>query len=449
MVGTIGGPSLRRLTLGARAESGARPRRGDRMTEDRIVATYLVETPFSLEHAAQKIAGVQSSSTFVAVPGETEALRERVGARVERLEALETVDVPALRGAKRPAAGDGYTRGIVALSIPFDNVGPNLPTILSTIMGSLFELSELSGVRLIDVEWPAPMAQRYPGPQFGVTGTRAQAGVHGRPILGTIIKPPVGLTPQETAEMVGRVAEAGIDFVKDDEIQANSPRSPLAERVVAVMRVVNDFAQRTGKKPMIAFNISDELDAMLRHHDTVLAHGGTCVLVSINSVGPVGVSALRRHSQLPIHGHRNGWGLWTRHPFLGIDFMAYQKLWRLVGVDQLHVNGLANKFWEPDESVLRSIGACLTPMLGGYTVMPVIGSGQTVRQVFATFERSQTTDVIYLAGGGIMGHPGGAAAGVTALRQAWDAAMAGVRLEAYAESHTELSEALATFGAPL
>ena len=419
------------------------------MEAERIVATYFIETSLSLERAAQKIAGVQSSSTFVAVPGETEELRERVGARVERITSLGRAETPGLRGAKPPEPGRGYERGEIDISIPFDNVGPNLPTILATIMGSLYELSELSGVRLMDIAWPAAMAERYPGPQFGVEGTREKAGVQGRPIIGSIIKPPVGLTPDETAEMVRKLAEAGVDFVKDDEIQANSPRSPLEKRVAAVMRVVNDHAERTGKKVMVAFNISDELDAMLRHHDTVLEHGGTCVLVSINSVGPVGVSALRRHCQLPIHGHRNGWGLWTRHEFLGIDFIAYQKLWRLVGVDQLHVNGLANKFWEPDESVLRSIRACLTPMLGGYTVMPVIGSGQSARQVFATYQRSQTTDVIYLAGGGIVGHPAGAAAGVASIRQAWDAAMEGVPLERYAESHPELEQALDAFGGAL
>ena len=419
------------------------------MEAERILATYLIETPLSLERAAQKIAGVQSSSTFVAVPGETEALRERVGARVERIEPLGSAAAPGLRGATSPEPGRGYERGLVAISIPYDNVGPNLPTILATVMGSLYELSELSGVRLMDIAWPAAMAERYPGPQFGVEGTREKAGVQGRPIIGSIIKPPVGLTPDETAEMVRKLAEAGVDFVKDDEIQANSPRSPLAERVAAVMRVVNDHAERTGKKVMVAFNISDELDAMLRHHDTVLEHGGTCVLVSINSVGPVGVGALRRHCQLPIHGHRNGWGLWTRHEFLGIDFIAYQKLWRLVGVDQLHVNGLANKFWEPDESVLASIRACLTPMLGGYTVMPVVGSGQSARQVFATYQRSQTTDVIYLAGGGIVGHPAGAAAGVASIQEAWEAAMQGIPLEQYATSHPALQQALEAFGGPL
>ena len=198
---------------------------------------------------------------------------------------------------------------------------------------------------------------------------------------------------------------------------ANPPHSPLAERVKAVMHVVNELADRTGRKVMFAFNISDQLDRMLEHHDTVVAAGGTCVMVSLNSVGLAAVDYLRRRASLPIHGHRNGWGMFTRHPALGMEFTAYQKLWRLAGVDQLHVNGLKNKFCEPDESVVRSIKACLTPMFGGYTVMPVVSSGQWGGQAPETYRQTQTLDLMYLAGGGILAHPerpGGRRRGVAA-----------------------------------
>ncbi|MDS7278894.1 RuBisCO large subunit C-terminal-like domain-containing protein, partial [Klebsiella pneumoniae] len=82
----------------------------------------------------------------------------------------------------------------------------------------------------------------YPGPQFGIEGTHKLAGVFDRPILGTIVKPSVGLTPEQTADLVGELAEAGIDFVKDDELMANSPHSPLKDRARAVMRTINAYA---------------------------------------------------------------------------------------------------------------------------------------------------------------------------------------------------------------
>jgi ribulose-bisphosphate carboxylase large chain len=150
--------------------------------------------------------------------------------------------------------------------------------------------------------------------------------------------------------------------------------------------------------------------------------------------------------ELVIHGHRNGWGMLTRHPQLGLEFTAYQKLWRLVGIDQLHVNGIENKFWEPDESVVRSIEACLTPMFGGYQVMPVVSSGQWGGQAPETYRRTSTIDLLYLAGGGIMAHPGGPASGVRAIRQAWEAAVAGESLEDAGARFFELSQAIEKFG---
>jgi ribulose-bisphosphate carboxylase large chain len=417
------------------------------MADERIIAEYLIETPLALEAAAESMAGEQSSGTFVRVPGETESLRARFSASVESIETLEPCEQPSLPGSAKPQAPNGqYQRGRVRISFPLENMGPNLPTIISTVAGNLFELRQLSGLRLLDLEFPKSLAGYFLGPQFGVAGTRRLTGVYDRPIIGTIVKPSVGLTPLETADLVRTLGQAGVDFVKDDELMANPPHSPFDERVKAVMRVVNDLASTTGRTLMYAFNISDQLDQMLRHHDTVLEAGGTCVMVSLNSVGFAGVAYLSQRISLPIHGHRNGWGMYYRQPALGMEFTAYQKLWRLAGVDHLHVNGLKNKFCEPDDSVVRSINACLTPMFGGHLAMPVVSSGQWAGQAEETFRRTETLDVMYLAGGGILAHPGGPAAGVAAIRQAWEAATAGVPLEEHARGHVELRQAIDFFG---
>jgi ribulose-bisphosphate carboxylase large chain len=324
-------------------------------------------------------------------------------------------------------------------------MGPSLPNLQATVAGNLFELSQFSGLRLTDLDLPPAFGEAYPGPQFGVEGTRRLSGVHGRPLIGTIVKPSVGLEPEETAALVGRLAEAGLDFVKDDELMANPPHSPLEARVKAVMRVVDAHAQRTGKKLMYAFNITGEIDEMKRHHDLVLAAGGTCVMASVNSVGLPGLAALRRHSQLPIHGHRNGWGMLSRCPALGISFIAAQKLWRLAGADHLHTNGLRNKFAEEDDSVVASARACLAPLLGGRPAMPVLASGQWAGQAPDTYKRVGSLDLIYLCGGGILAHPSGPAAGVASVRQGWEAALAGQSLEAAATTHAELRQAMETY----
>ena len=416
------------------------------MATERVIATYLIETPYSLQEAAEVLAGEQSSGTFVSVPGETDELRERFRARLESLPELGPVAEPSLPGGKVPEGVAQYRRARIEVSFSLENMGVNLPTLVATVAGNLFELREFSGLKLLDIELPQDFVARYPGPQFGIAGTRQLAGVEARPLIGTIVKPSVGLSPAQTAELAGELAGAGIDFIKDDELMADPPHSPLKERVEAVMKVLNKHADKTGKKEMYAFNISDSLEAMYRHHDIVQAASGTCVMVSLNSVGLAGVEALRGRASLPIHGHRNGWGMLNRHPALGIEFTAYQKLWRLAGVDHLHVNGLQNKFSESDESVVRSIKACLEPFLGGYHLMPVISSGQWGGQAPETYQLTKTVDLMYLAGGGMMAHPGGPAAGCAAIRQAWAAAVKGVELADYAREHEELRLSIEKFG---
>jgi ribulose-bisphosphate carboxylase large chain len=189
---------------------------------------------------------------------------------------------------------------------------------------------------------------------------------------------------------------------------------------------------------------------MQRRHDKVAAAGGTCIMASLNSVGLPALTHLRRNCALPIHGHRNGWGMLSRSPALGMSYIAYQKLWRVAGVDHLHVNGLRNKFSESDESVIASARECLTPMFDaparGCEVMPVFSSGQWAGQAFDTYRLLDSTDLIYACGGGIMAHPGGIAAGVRSIRQAWSAAVDGETLEQASAANTELRQAVEKFG---
>jgi len=412
-----------------------------------IFARYEVETAFPLEQAIGVMAGEQSSGTFLQVPGETAELKERSGAKVEWIRETGTVAGPSLPGARAPK-GEGapvWRRAETMISWPIDNMGPSLPNLLATVAGNLFELQQFSALRLVGLDLPGEFRDAYSGPQFGVAGTRRLAGVAGRPLIGTIVKPSVGMSPEETAALVEQMVDGGIDFIKDDELQSDGPHCPFGARVDAVMRVIRHHAEKTGKLAMFAFNVTGDIGQMLERHDLVERAGGTCIMVSLNSIGLPGLAYLRRHSRLPIHAHRNGWGLFQRSPHIGIGYLAYQKFWRLAGADHMHVNGLRNKFCEPDDSVLASARECTTPMFEGEgrgcEVMPVF-SCQTVRQVPDTWRGLGSADLIYAAGGGLMAHPGGVAAGVRAMRQAWDAAMSGISLESYAAEHAELRQAL-------
>lgn len=394
------------------------------------------------------MAGEQSAGTFVRVEGETDELRARFGARVVATEQIGESPAPSLRSAWTERKGLDGPRGVfrVVIDYPEDNVGVNLPTLASVVAGNLYDLGEVTGLKLIDVALTPEYRARYDLPMQGIAGTRASVGVQGRPLFGTIIKPNIGLSPGQIAALVARLAEAGADFIKDDEIAGTHPHAPVNARIRAVMEVVRRHRDRTGKLVMVAFNITDETDAMRRHADLIEAEGGSCAMVSLNWCGLSAVQTLRRHTRLAIHGHRNGYGGMGRHPLLGMGVRAYQTLYRLAGIDHMHVHGMGGKFSDLDEDVASAARHCLTSMAGDDRVMPVFSSGQWAGTLPHTLERIGSDDLMFLCGGGIMAHPGGPAAGLASLHQAHEAIRAGLPLDLAARDRSELATALATFG---
>jgi ribulose-bisphosphate carboxylase large chain len=419
-------------------------------TGDRFEASYLIETPLDPGRVAEVMAGEQSCGTFTRVAGETDALRARARATVLEVEELEPAATPSLPNAwlSRKGQSGPWRRARVQISFPVANVGPNLPSLAATVAGNLFDLGEVTGLRLESIALPPPFRDRFDLPAYGLAGTRRLTGVAEGPLVGSIIKPNVGLSPEDTAGIVDQLCGAGLDFIKDDEICADPPHAPLARRVPAVMQVVRRHRDRTGKPVMVAFNITDETDAMKRHADLVAQEGGTCLMVSLNWCGFSAVQTLRRHSGLVLHGHRNGYGGLSRHPLLGIGFQAYQVLWRLAGVDHMHVHGLDGKFAQENEEVVASAHDCQARLSDTVDdrVMPAFSSGQWAGTAPVTYAALGNTDLLFMSGGGIMAHPGGPAAGVASIRQAWDAVAAGQTLDASAATHGELAAALAKFG---
>lgn len=411
-----------------------------------VLATYYVESWYPLQVAAEVLAGEQSSGTFVAVPGETPELLERHGARVVGIEELAGPAEPSLPGAHRPPGSVALNAGRVRIEFPLENFGLSISNLQAAVTGNLYELRELAGCRLLDLELPSEFAGRYPGPGFGVAGTRRLMSATEGVLVGGIVKPSVGLRPDQYAKVVGELAGAGGDFAKDDELIANPPYSPLRERVAAVMEAIERAADRTGRKLMYAFNITDDIDRLRENHEIVLEAGGTCVMVCINLVSLAGVAYLRSFARVPIHGHRAMIGALMRHPALGIDFHAYQKLARLAGVDHIHTNGMNNKFYESNEQVAASIRAVQEPFLGGYECLPVLSSGQWAGTPEVTYRMVPTTDLLMVAGGGIFAHPGGVQAGVRSIRLGWEAAVAGVPLTDFARGKEPLEQAIAKFG---
>lgn len=415
------------------------------MANDNIYVTYRLETAGSIAELAAKIASDQSTGTFTDLPGETAAVQARCAAQVIRIDTLEPSAAPSFPD---PDGTGPYSRADVVISYPLEAIGTDIAALMTITVGGVFAVRGPTGIRVMDIDLP-PCWSVHPGPQFGIDGSRRLMGVDQGPMIASIIKPSLGLLPEETANVVAQLCDAGVDFIKDDEKLMSPGYSTLEDRVNAIMPVIDAHEQKTGKRVMYAFGISSaDPDTMLRNHDCVVAAGGNAAVININSVGYGGMSFLRKRSQLCLHAHRNGWDILTRHPGLGMEFRAYQKIWRLLGVDQFQINGIRAKYWEPDDSFVRSFHDLSTPIFSDADrPLPVVCSGQWGGQAVDTYRKTgRTLDLMYLGGGGIHGHPMGATAGVRAMRQAWKSAEQDIELVDYALDHPELAAALAKWG---
>lgn len=385
-----------------------------------IRCTYYIETAGDPARAAALLAGEQSSGTFVAVPGETDRIRERHAAEVVALRPLGTTS-PSLPSRTRP---DTVTAAEVDVEFPMENVGADIATLLTAVAGNLFELGDLHACRLQRLTLPEELVAGHPGPAFGVAGTRKLIGTTDGALVGTIVKPNVGQQEDEFRVTVRDLARAGIDLIKDDELMTDPAYLPLETRVRVATEEIESAERETGRRTMYAFNITGDLAGLRRRHDLVVAAGGTCVMLTIPVMGLPALAWLRSFAEVPIHGHRGGLAAQMRHPGLGVDYTAWQQLARLAGADHVHVSGLGSKFYETDEQVAANIAALRAPLGDTLAPVPTLSSGQNVYTPGPTFAATRTTDLMMLAGGGVIAHPDGAAAGVRSLRQAWKAAAA-------------------------
>ncbi|MFD0557876.1 ribulose-bisphosphate carboxylase large chain [Stackebrandtia endophytica] len=413
-----------------------------------ITCTYYIESDGPPEPAAAMLAGEQSSGTFIKVPTETRRIHDRHAARVTGIEELgdREPSLPSRSGADRVRAAE------ITVEFPMENVSGDIATLLTTVSGNLFELAHLYGCRLRSLTLPSPFIAAHPGPAFGIEGTRRLLGRPEGPLIGTIVKPNVGLDRDEYRRVVRGLARAGLDLIKDDELMTDPDYLPLADRVRIATEEITAAEQVTGHHVMYAFNISGNLTDLRRRHDLVVAAGGDCVMMNVPAMGLPALEWLRSFAQVPIHGHRAGLAASMRHPALGVDFTAWQQLARLAGADHIHASGLGGKFYETDEQVATNIRSLLRPL--GDTIAPLatLSSGQTVHTPSLTHRAVGSLDVLMLAGGGVAAHPAGPAAGVRSLRQAWEAAVAGQDVTAAADrwkstGDTALAEALAHFPA--
>ncbi len=404
---------------------------------ENVVATYHVEgRGINIRDAAVEIAAEESIGTWTEVTTSTDWLVKNVAAKAFEF----TME-------------DDRT-GLVKIAYPvklFDCETGGIPNMLSIVAGNLFGLSSLDNVRLLDVDLPESIVSSFLGPKFGIQGVRRLVGTEkdGRPHVGTIIKPKVGLSPKETGKVAYEAAVGGVDFIKDDETLTDQKFCPLLDRISAVMEALDKANSETGRKTLYAPDITAESYKIAELADRAIEHGAPFLMVDVVPCGysPIRMLAEDPSINVPIHVHRAGHAAFTRNPKHGISVKVMAKFTRLAGGDQLHTGTAAGKMEAKLSELLETNNFLRGEFNSLKATMPVASGGVHPRLVAPNVEKLGK-DIVIQAGGGIHGHPDGTRAGARAMRQAVDACMDRVPLEEYAKTHRELAVALERWGLP-
>ncbi|MFH1294890.1 MAG: ribulose-bisphosphate carboxylase large subunit, partial [Candidatus Aenigmatarchaeota archaeon] len=350
----------------------------------------------------------------------------------------------------------------VKISYPGELFEPgNMPQILSSIAGNVFGMKSVASLRLQDIKWPRKLIKSFLGPRLGIEGIRKLTGVKKRPLIGTIVKPKVGLHASKHAQVAYDAWMGGVDIVKDDENLSNMGFNKFDDRIIKTLSMASKAETKTGEKKIYMPNVTAETDEMIRRTKFVKKHRGTHVMVDIMTVGWAGFQTLRITTEklgLALHAHRAGHAAIDKGDN-GISMAVLASIARIIGADQLHIGTVVGKMSgsREDEMMIKAKtadrdnkafwnpGALDQDWFGTIPVFPVCSGGLHPGHVPALVHIFGN-DIIIQAGGGVHGHPDGTTAGATALRQASEAVADGIELKDFAKNKAELKKAIDKWG---
>lgn len=339
----------------------------------------------------------------------------------------------------------------------FDNV----PNILSSIAGNILGMKSVKTIKLEDVSFPKTILKSFRGPRYGIEGIRKMMKVKNRPLVGTIIKPKLGLNSEHHAESAYKSWKGGCDFVKDDENLSSQKFNMFEQRLAKTLEMADRAEEETGEKKAYLVNVTAETKEMLKRAQLVEKQGGKYVMIDILTSGWAAVQTLREANfKMAIHAHRAMHAAFDRNPEQGINMLVIADFARIIGVDTLHIGTGIGKL-EGDVKDIEELQEEMEKMKVKETknrleqrwwnIKPVLGvsSGGLQPGHVPFLIKHLGKDLVIQAGGGIHGHPLGTEAGARAMRQAVDAVMKKIPLKEYAKTHVELEEALNLWEKPI
>lgn len=407
-----------------------------------LIATYFVQGGRNVEAVkyAAALAVEQTTGTWVAVPGETPAVREKHLGRVVGL-----YEIPAHIGDLPDTIKE--RQFIIRIAFPVDNFGAQFAMMLTTVSGNISYMGKL---KLMDIEYPETYLKQFKGPKFGIEGIRELLGVYDRPLLNNMIKPCTGLNPKQTGELAYEVALGGVDIIKDDELVADAPHCPLIERVKEVMKAIKAADEEKGEKTIYTFNITDRTEKLRDNALRAIEAGANGLMVNTWTIGLDAARMLAEDPEInvPILSHPDLQGALAVSDYSGISVnLANAKLPRLAGLDMAIILSPYGKFPFNMDAFVQDSFAMTSPWKHIKPMMPMPGGGTTQGHIEELYDK-YGKDVLIAAGGGVIGHPMGAVAGGKAFRQGIDAVVKGISLKEASEdpANKELKAAIDAWG---
>ena len=432
-------PDLR-AKRAARREAGFFADQASLNMEDYITLDYCFESIIDPEAAAAHLCQEQSTAQWKRV-GVDEDLRDQFGAKVIDLAVTGVLDEPSYPLPSVDSAKTYQCR--VKIAHPHGNFGPRLPNILTAALGEgAFYSPGIATIKLMDIDFPESFLRGFEGPRFGIQGFRDILQVHDRPLFFGVVKPNIGLSPDDFAELAFQGWLGGLDIAKDDEMLSDVAWSPLRERAAKAGKARLKAEEITGENKIYLANITDEVDQLINLHDIAVERGANALMVNGMTTGLSAIRMLSKHTKAPLVAHFDFIAPLTRFSFFGLHAKVMIKLQRLAGFDVIIFPGFGARMKTPDDEVYDSARECLKPWGHIKPALPVPAGSQWAGSSAFLYERLKTIDFGIVPGRAVFAHPMGPKAGAASLRQGWDAVAAGQSLETYARNHQELRLAI-------
>ena len=202
---------------------------------------------------------------------------------------------------------EGSQTARVAYSEELFELG-SVPQVLSAVAGNILSMKVVDNLRLQDIAFPKSMLREFKGPKFGLPGVRKLTGVEGRPLIGTIVKPKVGLNSEKHAEVAYNSFAGGCDLVKDDENLTDQKFNSFEKRAELTLKLAEKAEAETGERKMYICNITaPTCKEMIRRMNVHKDLGALYAMVDIVPAGWTALQTLREEvedTDLVLHAHR-------------------------------------------------------------------------------------------------------------------------------------------------